>query len=96
MGFEGVAQVFLSHNSDPTNAELVAESRSIFFVTQEVTRPDFSPLFPFTDQKYFFKFVYQLTVVKGRLPPDFDIQLFLSWNGYSMSLLNPQVGFLFF
>lgn len=84
MGFDGVTQLWLSKDADPKNVELVAESRGIFPIRTEVSRHDGSPLFPDADGRYFIKFVYQMTVTKRRLPPDFDVHLYLTWNGNSI------------
>ena len=84
MGFEGTAQLWLSRDGDPKNVELVAESRGIFPVKTEVNRHDELQLFPVIDEKYFVKFVYQIRVQRGRLPPDFEVHMHLTWNGNSI------------
>ncbi|OQV17322.1 Multiple epidermal growth factor-like domains protein 8 [Hypsibius exemplaris] len=84
LGFEGVVQLWLSTDADPKNAALVAESKSIFPIKTEANRHD-DLLFPSVDDKYFVKFVYQVTVTRSRLQSaEFEIRLHLTWNGNSI------------
>ena len=83
MGLEGLVQLWLSSDADPKNVDLVAESRSIFPIKTEVNRHD-ELLFPSVDDKYFVRFVYQVTVTRSRVQADFDVRLYLTWNGNSI------------